>query len=219
MGGRHCVADRGCDMKDLRHIIAKLYNRRGHLGERGIAAVELAIVLPLMLIIVFAIVDFGRLFNARLSITNLAREGGSIASRTSLISPDKTAADIIAMLQQGITSDLGGFATSGKIYVWRIKGGKEAAPNPDIDTSVSASSPGGLSVPSSIGSKLTNLGLSPTFYQHLVYKTANKMSDISSVTVVEVFYKYTPISPISNLIPGLMTSDSGGKIISSKAVF
>ena len=205
-------------MKDLRHIKAKLYNRRGHLGERGIAAVELAIVLPLMLIIVFAIVDFGRLFNARLSITNLAREGGSIASRTSLISPDKTAADIIAMLQQGTTSDLGGFATSGKIYVWRIKGGKEAAPNPDIDTSVSASSPGGLSIPSSI-SNLGTLGLSPTFYQHLVYKTANKMSDISSVTVVEVFYKYTPISPISNLIPGLMTSDSGGKIISSKAVF
>ena len=43
-------------------------------------------------------------------------------------------------------------------------------------------------------------------------------ADISNVTVVEVFYKYTPITPISRFAPGLFTN-SGGTIISSKAVF
>lgn len=201
-------------MKVSRHIIAKFYNCRGHLGEKGVAAVELAIILPLMLIIVFAIIDFGRLFNARLEITNMAREGGSLACRDM-----KSAADIITMLQIG-ASDLD-LANSGKIYVWKIDGGKltnGTVTLPQIDTAASANA-GLLSVASSIGSNVTNLGFSNTFYQHLVYNTTNKMSDVTSVTVVEVFYKYTPISPISKFIPGLITGDSGGKIISSKAVF
>jgi Flp pilus assembly protein TadG len=198
-------------MKVLRHIM-KFHNCRVDPGERGIAALELALILPVMLIIVFAIVDFGRLFNARLEITNIAREGGSLACRDM-----KSAADIITMLQTG-ASDLD-LAKSGKIYVWKINGGStQNAPYPYIDTASSANA-GLLSVQSSIGSNVTNLGFSNTFYQHLVYNTTNKMSDVTSVTVVEVFYKYTPISPISKFIPGLITSDSGGKIISSKAVF
>ena len=203
-------------MKVSRHIIAKLYNRRGHRGERGIAALELAIILPVMLIIVFAIVDFGRLFNARLEITNIAREGGSLASRDI-----KSAANIITYLQIG-ASDLD-LAKSGKIYVWKIKGGQNAtAPNPAIDTANSAKA-GNLLVDSSVqnsnGDNAYQFGFSDTFYAHLVFNTTNQMSDITEATVVEVFYRYTPISPISNFIPGLMTGDSGGKIISSKAVF
>ena len=202
-------------MKVSRGIIAKLYNRRGHRGERGIAALELAIILPVMLIIVFAIVDFGRLFNARLEITNIAREGGSLASRDI-----KSAASIITYLQKGASLDL---AKSGKIYVWKINGGQNAtAPNPAIDTANSAKA-GNLLVDSSVqnskGINASQFGFSNTFYPHLVFNTTNQMSDITEATVVEVFYRYTPISPISNFIPGLMTGDSGGKIISSKAVF
>ena len=202
-------------MKVSRGITAKLYNRRGHRGERGIAALELAIILPVMLIIVFAIVDFGRLFNARLEITNIAREGGSLASRDI-----KSAASIITYLQKGASLDL---AKSGKIYVWKINGGQNAtAPKPAIYTANSAKA-GNLLVDSSVqnskGINASQFGFSNTFYPHLVFNTTNQMSDITEATVVEVFYRYTPISPISNFIPGLMTGDSGGKIISSKAVF
>ena len=202
-------------MKVSRGITAKLYNRRGHRGERGIAALELAIILPVMLIIVCAIVDFGRLFNARLEITNIAREGGSLASRDI-----KSAASIITYLQKGASLDL---AKSGKIYVWKINGGQNAtAPKPAIYTANSAKA-GNLLVDSSVqnsnGDNAYQFGFSDTFYAHLVFNTTNQMSDIAEATVVEVFYRYTPISPISNFIPGLMTGDSGGKIISSKAVF
>src|SRR5215472_9109196 len=47
--------------------------RRG--GERGAAAVEFALLLPLLLLIVFGLIDFGRAINAQITITQAAREG------------------------------------------------------------------------------------------------------------------------------------------------
>jgi Flp pilus assembly protein TadG len=46
-------------------------------GDRqsGAAAVELALVLPILLLLVFGIVDFGRAYNAKISLTQAAREG------------------------------------------------------------------------------------------------------------------------------------------------
>ncbi|GIJ50850.1 hypothetical protein Val02_77360 [Virgisporangium aliadipatigenens] len=44
-------------------------------GERGAAAVELAFVLPVLLLIVFGTIDFGRLLHARITLTEAAREG------------------------------------------------------------------------------------------------------------------------------------------------
>jgi len=63
------------------------------------------------------------------------------------------------------------------------------------------------------------LGLSSTLYDHLVFKTANSSADIGEVTMVEIFYRYRPITPIPGFIPGLLKSDGGGMIVSSRAVF
>jgi Flp pilus assembly protein TadG len=43
--------------------------------DRGAAAVELAIVLPLLLVILFGIIDFGRMLNTQIALTQAAREG------------------------------------------------------------------------------------------------------------------------------------------------
>lgn len=52
-----------------------LNHRRREAGDRGAAAVELALVLPILLLLVFGIVDFGRALNLQITLTQAAREG------------------------------------------------------------------------------------------------------------------------------------------------
>jgi hypothetical protein len=181
--------------------------------DRGIAALELALILPILLVLAFAVIDLGRFIQARLVIANVSREGGSLASRMDVMS---NYTDLLTMLMSA-SSGLN-MAADGKIYIWKIRAGVTASnPNPFIDLTVSTNR-GGLSVASSIGTLKPNLGLSNTLYGHLVFKPAPQATaDIGEVTVVEVFYKYTPITPISKFIPGLLTG--GREIIASKAVF
>jgi Flp pilus assembly protein TadG len=46
--------------------------------DRGAAAVEFALLLPLLLLLVFGIIDFGRALNAQITITQAAREGARL---------------------------------------------------------------------------------------------------------------------------------------------
>lgn len=46
--------------------------------DRGAAAVEFALLLPLLLLIVFGLVDFGRALNAQITLTQAAREGARV---------------------------------------------------------------------------------------------------------------------------------------------
>ncbi len=48
--------------------------------ERGQALVEFTMVLPILLILLFALVDFGRAFYTWMLVTNAAREGARIAA-------------------------------------------------------------------------------------------------------------------------------------------
>lgn len=59
-------------------------------GDRGATVVEFALLLPLLLLVVLGIVDFGRMLNAQITLTQAAREGArlvalgqpNVASRT-----------------------------------------------------------------------------------------------------------------------------------------
>lgn len=50
-------------------------NSRCVAHDTGAAAVEFALVLPVLLLILFGIIDFGRAFNAQITLTQAAREG------------------------------------------------------------------------------------------------------------------------------------------------
>jgi hypothetical protein len=54
--------------------------RRSHRRDGGAAAVEAALVLPILLILIFGIIDFGRMMNAQISLTEAAREGARAAA-------------------------------------------------------------------------------------------------------------------------------------------
>jgi Flp pilus assembly protein TadG len=59
--------------------MAALKLSRRHRSERGAVLVEAAIALPLLLLVVLGIIDFGRLFQRYEVLTNAAREGARIA--------------------------------------------------------------------------------------------------------------------------------------------
>ena len=55
-------------------------SRRRREGEKGQSLVEFALVVPIFLLLVFAIIDFGFGFHAWLTVTNSAREGARIGA-------------------------------------------------------------------------------------------------------------------------------------------
>ena len=52
----------------------------GRTRDRGAAAVEMALVLPMLLFVVFGLIDFGRMLNTQLTLTEAAREGARAAA-------------------------------------------------------------------------------------------------------------------------------------------
>jgi Flp pilus assembly protein TadG len=180
-------------------------------SHKGAALIEFCIILPVLIVMVFAIVDIGCLIQARLIITNVTREGGNLASRDI-----KSGTDLIAMLQSSASPlDL---LSSGKICISNIEAGTINGFNPVISSQHPQVCRGNLSVSSSIKSGGT-LGLTPELYNHLKFKTGVQAADINGVTVVETFYRYTPITPLPNFITNTIFNVAGGTIIGSRAVF
>lgn len=48
--------------------------------DRGSVAVEFALVLPVLLLILFGVIDFGRALNAQIELTGAARDGARLAA-------------------------------------------------------------------------------------------------------------------------------------------
>jgi Flp pilus assembly pilin Flp len=61
----------------------------GRRDDRGAALVEFAVVLPLLMVLIFGVVQFGMLFNRQQGVHAAAREGARIASL-----PSSTQSDI-----------------------------------------------------------------------------------------------------------------------------
>ncbi|MFE6508973.1 TadE/TadG family type IV pilus assembly protein [Nocardioides sp. NPDC057767] len=61
-------------------------------ADRGAAAVEFALVLPLLLLVLFGLIDFGRALNAQVTLTQAAREGVRLAALEQPGAADRTRA-------------------------------------------------------------------------------------------------------------------------------
>lgn len=48
--------------------------------ERGATAVEFAIILPVLILLIFGVIEFGRAYNSYLAVTHAAREGARLAA-------------------------------------------------------------------------------------------------------------------------------------------
>lgn len=181
----------------------------GGRSQRGTALIEFALMLPILLFLVLGLLDIGRFTQHRMILTNVSREGGSLGSRE-----DPFDANLLNVLvASGSPLRLDGI--DGRVIVTKIKAGTGAGdPNPVISQQLST---GLLGVNSSISDHLDEYGLTTNLYRHLVFNPVNNASDISQVTVVEVFHRYRPLTVVFRLLG--VTSDDGGYMISSRAFY
>jgi hypothetical protein len=66
--------------------------------ERGQSLVETAIIFPLLLLLLAAVVDFGRAFDAYIVLTNAAREG----ARWGSVNPELTVDEVEAIVVEDV---------------------------------------------------------------------------------------------------------------------
>ena len=81
--------------------------------DRGAAAVEFALLLPVLLLLVFGIIDFGRALNAQITLTQAAREGARIAAlgESNVVSGTQAAATGLSPVAVTVTSCPAGAGT------------------------------------------------------------------------------------------------------------
>jgi Flp pilus assembly protein TadG len=74
--------------------------------DRGAVAVEFALLLPVLLLLVFGLVDFGRALNAQITLTQAAREGVRLAAlgQPNVISRTQAAATGLSPVTVTVTS-------------------------------------------------------------------------------------------------------------------
>lgn len=98
-------------------------SRLGRLGRRsrasGVAAVEFALWLPLLLVLVVALVDIARGIQANMILINLSREGANLASRGTLQLSDNAQTVIGQVAASGSPLEMN---QRGMIYITRIVG-------------------------------------------------------------------------------------------------
>ncbi|MFP5219097.1 MAG: TadE/TadG family type IV pilus assembly protein [Actinomycetes bacterium] len=72
-------------------------------SDDGAAAVEMALVLPVLLLVLCGIIDFGRAYNAKVTLTHAAREGVRVWALTAPSDPATASANAEATTQAAAT--------------------------------------------------------------------------------------------------------------------
>ena len=102
--------------------------------ERGQSVLEVALAIPILLLVVVGIVDVGRIFGAKTALTNATREAAALAARD----PQASLEDVC----QRARDELGlgaGSCTSGALTLTCTRGGVACAS--ESDTSYSSPNP------------------------------------------------------------------------------
>lgn len=88
----------------------------------GTAAVEFALVLPFLLLLMLGLYDFARALQAQMILVNISREGGSLASRSSLQYTNQQI--MVALASSTPPLDMG---LNGMIYITKVAGHQESS--------------------------------------------------------------------------------------------
>lgn len=90
---------------------------RGRRKQQGVAAVEMAILLPLLVLFALPVIDIARNVQAQMILINISREGANLSSRASLTFPMQT-----IMSSLTATTPPLNMSANGMIYITEIQG-------------------------------------------------------------------------------------------------
>lgn len=111
-------------------------------NERGAAAVEFALLLPVLMLILFGIIEFGMIMYSREVITNASREG----ARAGIV--QSTAKPTVGEIQTIVTNYLTGTGVDPNSVTTNVAGAGLTAPN---TLTVSVTYPYNFFVPAILG--------------------------------------------------------------------
>jgi len=159
-------------------------------NKSGQAAVEFALIATAMLLLLCAVIDFGRALNYMQVMVCLTRQGSNLASRGTSLS-DAAAAVIAGEAPLDIS-------TSGEVIVTSVTNTNNVN---EVTGQVTA---GALSLASKIGKYVAN---NANASKATVPSAANlELQNGQTIYVTEVYYDYNPITPIGHLMTITMPS-------------
>lgn len=183
-------------------------------SERGSATIEFAISSIIFIFLAFATVEYGMIYNERLAVTSLAREGASLASRNLT-----TNGNIMAMLTstEG-TLGLNNNPQKYSIFLAQVNGATALGNNPVCTVTAT----GTLSHPDiSPPDPGAQCDLPNNLYNLLQWNTGINAPGINQFTVLKVYYQHTPLTPIGGISPflGGPGHQDPGFLLLSRAIF
>jgi Flp pilus assembly protein TadG len=165
--------------RSRRHASRRLRKRLWR-DERGQDLVEFVLTMPVLLVMVFGILEFGTLLDIGHSLSVVSREGANIASRGASLD-----SVLLVTMSTGATWNLGSAGTVVATEL-TVQGG--------VTMVVDQRTGGGLGATSRLG----NPGGPAQAYQ------AQGLLNAQTYYVVEVFLPYQPFTPLKNLVSGLV---------------
>lgn len=171
----------------IERFITGLVCAKGLEDERGGALVELAICLPMLLILVFGLIDFSQMIFDCQVMSGLSRQGCNLASRGTSLADTAS-----ALVSQGASLNIG---KKGEVIVTGVAADTSGVPR-IVDQAKSTT---GISAASRIGSGNGSVASMPA-------NASTVLQAGQTLYVVEIFYTYSPMTPIGGFLKTSLSS-------------
>ena len=148
--------------------------------QSGQAFFELAMLVPLLLLFMFAIIEYSRALNMEQHLVDLSRQGSNMASRGTTLS---TAASTVATNSAPLN-----VSGAGAVIVTSV------ARVSNVDTITGQATSGSLNVTSRIGTGVGSRATVPASVDDIFANNSGQ-----TVYITEVFYPLTQITPIARM--------------------